>query len=52
MTQLDIDNGRVIARVEFEAAIPIERMTVLLAMSDGGQISLLNSALLLRRLHD
>jgi phage tail sheath protein FI len=45
MTQSDIDNGRVIARVEFEAAIPIERITVLLAMSDGGQISLLNSAL-------
>jgi hypothetical protein len=45
MTQSDIDNGRVITRVEFEAAIPIERITVLLAMSDGGQISLLNSAL-------
>lgn len=40
MTQNDLDNGRVIARVQFDAAMPIERITVVLAMDNGGQISL------------
>jgi GNAT superfamily N-acetyltransferase len=43
MTQNDIDNGRVIARVEFVAAAPIERITVVLAMDEGGQVSLLSA---------
>jgi phage tail sheath protein FI len=43
MTQNDIDNGRVIARVEFVAASPIERITVVLAMDEGGQVSLLSA---------
>lgn len=41
MTQNDLDNGRVIAQVMFTAAAPIEKITVVLAMSEGGQISLL-----------
>jgi len=41
MTQNDIDNGRVIALVQFDAAFPIERITVVLAMDEGGQVSLL-----------
>lgn len=39
MTQNDIDNGRVIAVVQFDAAVPIERITVILAMDEGGQVS-------------
>jgi hypothetical protein len=39
MTQNDIDNGRVIAIVEFDAAPPIEKITVVLAMNEGGQVS-------------
>jgi hypothetical protein len=39
MTQNDIDNGRVIAVVQFDAAVPIERITVALAMDEGGQVS-------------
>lgn len=39
MTQNDIDNGRVIALVQFDAAVPIERITVVLAMDEGGQVS-------------
>lgn len=42
MTQNDIDNGRVIVRIEFLAAAPIERITVVLAMSEGGQLSLVS----------
>lgn len=42
MTQNDIDNGRLIARVEFTPALPIERITVVLAMDEGGQISLIS----------
>jgi len=40
MTQADLDAGRVIARVEFTAASPIEQITVVLAMDEGGQVSL------------
>ena len=43
MSQNDIDNGRVIAYVQFEAAAPIERITVVLAMDEGGQISLVSA---------
>jgi hypothetical protein len=40
MSQADIDNGRVVAEVEFQAAAPIERLTVVLALDEGGQVSL------------
>ncbi len=40
MTQADLDLGRVIARVQFTAASPIERITVVFAMDEGGQVSL------------
>jgi hypothetical protein len=43
MTQNDIDNGRVIAQVQFDAAFPIERITVVLAMDEGGQVSLITT---------
>jgi hypothetical protein len=40
MTQNDIDNGRVIVSVQFDPAIPIEQITVVLALAEGGQVSL------------
>jgi hypothetical protein len=40
MSQNDLDQGRVIAYVQFDAAVPIERITVALAMDEGGQVSL------------
>lgn len=43
MTQNDLDNGRVIAVVQFEAARPIEHITVVLALNEGGQVALLPS---------
>jgi hypothetical protein len=44
MTQNDIDNGRVVVSVRFEAATPVEQITVVLAMDEGGQVSLVSSA--------
>ncbi len=41
MTQADLDAGRLVARVSFTSAAPIERFVVLLALSEGGQVSLL-----------
>jgi phage tail sheath protein FI len=41
--QADLDNGRVIAEVQFTAAVPIEQIQVVLAMSQGGQVSLLSA---------
>jgi len=46
MTQADLDAGRVIARVQFTAASPIERISVLFAMDEGGQVSLVSSTTL------
>lgn len=43
MSQNDIDNGRVVAYVHFTAAAPIERITVVLAMDTGGQVSLVSA---------
>ena len=40
MTQNDLDNGRVIAVVQFQAALPIDTITVALALDEGGQVSL------------
>lgn len=34
MTQADIDNGRLIARIDFVAALPIERISVTLTVSE------------------
>ena len=44
MTQADLDQGHVICRVTFTAASPIVHVTVVLAMDEGGQISLLSQA--------
>jgi hypothetical protein len=41
MTQADLDAGRIIAQVQFTAASPIERITVVLAMDEGGQVTLI-----------
>lgn len=41
MTQNDIDNGRVVVEVQFNPAAPIERITVVLALSEGGQVEAL-----------
>lgn len=41
MTQNDLDNGRAVCTVEFSAALAIERITVALAVDDGGQVTLL-----------
>lgn len=40
MSQADIDNGRVIARIQFDAALPIERITVVLELGDAGVAAL------------
>jgi hypothetical protein len=42
MSQNDIDNGRVVAYVQFIAAAPIEQITVVLSMDQGGQVSLVS----------
>ena len=39
MTPNDLDNGRVIAVVQFAAAIPITQITVVLSISEGGQVA-------------
>jgi hypothetical protein len=39
MTQNDIDNGRVIAIVRFDAAAPVDTITVVLTVTDSGQTS-------------
>jgi hypothetical protein len=39
MTQNDIDNGRVIAVVRFDAAAPVDTITVVLTVTDSGQAS-------------
>ena len=41
-SQADLDQGRVIAEVQFTAALPIEQIRVVLAMSEGGQASLIS----------
>jgi hypothetical protein len=43
MTQNDIDNGRVIAVVQFEAAAPVDTITVVLIVNDGQQVSTIQS---------
>ncbi|MDT4956085.1 MAG: hypothetical protein QOJ02_4223 [Acidobacteriota bacterium] len=43
MSQNDLDQGRVITYVQFDAAVPIERITVALAMDEGGQVSLVST---------
>jgi hypothetical protein len=42
MTQADLDAGRVLAQVSFTAAMPIVHVTVVLAMSEGGQVSVVS----------
>lgn len=44
MSQTDIDNGRVMAVVDFQAAAPIERLRVVLALDEGGQVFLVSPA--------
>lgn len=44
MSQSDIDNGRIIAEIRFDAAAPIEQITVVLAMNEGGNVSLVMPA--------
>jgi hypothetical protein len=44
MTQADLDAGRIIARVEFTAAAPIERITVVFAMDEGGHVTLVSDS--------
>lgn len=41
MTQSDIDSGRVIARIAFDPALPVERITVTLTLNSHGQSQLL-----------
>jgi hypothetical protein len=40
MTQQDLDAGRVIARVQFVASTPLQRIVVAMAMSEGGTVTL------------
>lgn len=41
MSQNDIDNGRVVAEIRFQAAAPIEQITIVMALDEGGQVSLI-----------
>ena len=41
MTQQDLDQGRVIAHIEFVAAAPIDQITIVLALNTGGQVALI-----------
>jgi len=43
MSQNDIDNGRVIAEIRFQAAAPIELITIVLALDESGQVSLVSA---------
>lgn len=43
MSQADLDAGRVIVSVQFQAALPIERITVVLGLHEGGQVSVLST---------
>jgi phage tail sheath protein FI len=45
MSQNDIDNGRLIAELQFQAAVPIEHVTVQLALDASGQVSLVPRSL-------
>lgn len=38
MTQADIDEGRVIAQVQFDAAAPVDTITVVLVVNEGRQV--------------
>jgi hypothetical protein len=40
MSQSDIDNGRIVAIVTFRPQAPVERITVVLAMDEGGTVSI------------
>jgi hypothetical protein len=44
MTQADLDAGRVVCRATFTAASPIVQITVVFAMDEGGQVSLIPQA--------
>jgi hypothetical protein len=41
MSRNDIDNGRVVASIVFTAATSIEVIAIVLALNEGGQVSLL-----------
>ena len=43
MSQNDIDNGRVIAQVRFNAAAPIDTITVVLIVNEGRQMAAVKS---------
>ena len=42
MTQNDIDNGRVIAFVQFDAAAPVDTITVVLTVTDSTHVSVIH----------
>jgi len=44
MTQNDIDAGRLVAEVQFTASAPVERITVVLAVNESGQVALLSNS--------
>ena len=44
MSQNDLDNGRVVVQIVFTPSFSIESITVVLALSEGGQASLVSAA--------
>jgi hypothetical protein len=44
MTQQDLDQGRVVCEIRIQPSVSIEQITVVLALEDGGQVSLAASA--------
>lgn len=43
MTQNDLDHGRVIAQIQINPALPVEQITVVLALNDSGQLLALSA---------
>lgn len=43
MTQADLDAGRMVARVVIQPAAPVERITVVLGLDEGGAVTLLEA---------
>jgi phage tail sheath protein FI len=41
MTQADLDAGRMVARIVMQPAAPVEEITVVLGLDEGGAVTLL-----------
>lgn len=44
MNQNDLDNGRILVRILFRPTVPVERLTLVLAVDEGGHLSVVGTA--------